>query len=189
MAISMTVGGISASWLLSSLSITDNINDRSTASFVLDSNAAIVPGMEVIISDGATRIFGGTVDSFSKRNIKGTSIKRYQITCVDFNQIGDRRRVAASYEDKTVSYIVNDIITNVLAAEGIIAGSIQTGQIMKQVVFNYNTVTECLNYLKDAAGLNWNIDYDKKLHVFNREDNTDTGFSDALGNFMGATRS
>lgn len=186
MAVTMTINGNSESWLTSTLKIDDNINARSTASFTVDTDNAIEVGQEVIILDDATRIFAGTIDSFTRTTPKGTTIKRYNITCVDYNQLGDRRIVAESYEDQTVSYIVNDLITKYLSAEGVSAGTIQTGPTMAQVVFNYITVTDCLNYIKDATGLNWNIDYNKQLHIFYREDNTDTGFSDADNNFMDA---
>lgn len=184
MAVTMTVNAIAEDWLTGSLRINDNINARSSASFTLDTDNTITVGMEVIILDDATRVFAGEIDRFTRTSPKGTTLKRYNISCLDFNKIADRRRVAATYEDKTVSYIVNDIITNVLADENVTAGTIATGPTMEKVVFNRISAADALNYIKDATGLNWNINYDKELNIFYREDNTDTGFTDTLNNFL-----
>lgn len=185
MAYSMTIAGNAEYPQSGSLNVIDNINDRSTASFSIISTNTITVGQQVIILSGATRVFGGTIDSFKVTNVpKGSSIKKYDLTCVDFNQIADRRRVAQVYENRSVTYIVNDIITNYLSAEGITAGTIQTGPTLTKVVFNRKTITECFDYIKSVTGLNWNIDYNKHVNIFYREDYTDTGFSTALGNII-----
>jgi hypothetical protein len=137
MAITLTIAGNTENYLSSTLNIPDNINDRSTATFSIISTNTLVVGQEVIIMNGATKIFGGTIQSFTKFTIaKGSSTVQYNVNCVDFNQILDRIRVAEVYENKTVTYIVNDIITNYLSAEGISAGTIQTGPTLTKVVFN-----------------------------------------------------
>jgi len=193
--------------LVGSLKINDNINARSTCTFKVDADNSIAIGQEVTITNdvgtGAVasddtyfmqvqfpavnntypRVFGGTIERFKKRRIGTTSIVRYNISCIDFNKTADRRRVYESYVNKTAGYIVNDIITRFLAGEGITAGSIETGPVMKKVVFNYKKASECFDYIKDATGLNWNIDYNKQLNTFYREDDVGEGFSTTEGNF------
>jgi len=172
MAYTITIGGTTASVLNSSLQITDNINDRSSCTFIYDTTASVTVGSEVIITDGINRIFGGTIDSYRKTPIfKGSNLIRHDITCIDFNQAGDRIRVAKAYENKTSFEITNDIISTYLTAEGVTTGTLQTGANISKATFNRKTVTECLNYIKDATGVNWNIDYFKKLQTFYKEDN------------------
>lgn len=182
----LTINSIEYGWLIGSFFAIGNINDRSTCFFTVDSTVAMTVGMEVIIGDGAVRIFGGTIDSLRLTSPKGTTLKRYDLTCIDYNQLADKRRIAASYQNQTAAYIVNDIITNYLADEGITAGTIETGPIITEAVFDYKPATECLNFIKTTTGLNWNIDYNKALQIFYREDYQDIGFTDALDNFLDA---
>jgi len=186
MALNMTINSISEEAVASSLSINDNINARSTANLKIDTDNTITVGQEVLIYDGVTLIFGGTIDSYGKTYLRGSggtsSRRRYSLSCVDFNQVTDRRTAAKTYENKTVSYIVNDIVTNFLTDESITVGTISKGTtVISQAVFNYVTVAQAFNFIRDAAGgdLNWNIDYLKELTFFQRADNTGIAFSDA----------
>lgn len=181
MAITITIDGNSVSILSGTLSIIDNINDRSTASFLLQTSSTTLNiGEEVIITDGATRIFGGTIENLNYFIYKGTNVREYTVECVDFNQVTDRLRIAQTYANQTVTEIVTDIINKYLATEGISLGNIpSTTPTIVQANFNYIQISDALNYLKDATQINWNIDYNKGLNIFYRTDNIATGFVDA----------
>ena len=186
MALSMTINGNTEKAVAFSLNINDNVNARSVSKFIVDTDNSITVGQEVLIYDGVTLIFGGTIDTYSLEYLRGSggsgSRKRYNISAVDFNQITDRRRVAATYENKTVSYIVNDLVTNYLNGENITVGTISKGTLtISQAVFNYITVAQAFDFIRDAAGgdLNWNIDYTKELSFFQRADNTGDSFDDS----------
>lgn len=181
MAIAITIDGNSVDILSGSLNINDNINDRSTASFSIKTSTDTYSiGEEVIILDGATRIFGGTIENLNYFIYKGTNVKEYFVECIDFNQVTDRLRIAKTYANETVTDIVTDIITNYLSAEGISLGSVPTSTpTIIQANFNYIQISDALNYLKDATQINWNIDYNKNLNLFYRIDNVATGFTDA----------
>lgn len=179
--INMTIGGVTSTPLDGSLSIVDNINDRSTASFAMRTVGSYVIGQEVIITDSITtdRIFAGTIESFNYRVVRGTNTREYAINCIDFNHIADRLRIAQTYEAQTVTEIVQDIITKYLASDGISLGSVPatTPQIV-EANFNYIHISDALRYLQDATQINWNIDYNKNLNLFYRADNVATGFVD-----------
>lgn len=181
MAITVTIDGNSVNILSGSLNINDNINDRSTASFLIQTDSDTYNiGEEVIILDGATRIFGGTIENLNYFIYKGTTTKEYTVECIDFNQITDRLRIAKTYSNESVTDIVTDIITNYLSAEGISLGNVPaTSPTIIQANFNYIQISDALNYLKDATQVNWNIDYNKNLNLFYRTDNTTAGFVDA----------
>lgn len=180
MAITITIDGNSVSILSGTLSIVDNINDRSTALFLLQtSSTTLNVGEEVIITDGATRIFGGTIENLNYFIYKGTNVKEYTVECIDFNQATDRLRIAQTYANQTVTQIVTDIINKYLVAEGISLGDVpSTTPTIVQANFNYIQISDALNYLKDATQINWNIDYNKNLNLFYRTDNIATGFVD-----------
>lgn len=172
MAFVVTIGGTTRNILSSTLNITDNINDRSSCTFIFDTTATVECGQEVIITDDGTRIFGGTIDSFRKSSIyNGSILNRHDITCIDFNQTTDRLRVAKSYANKTAFEIANDIANSYLTAESITTGTLQVGTNISKATFNRKSVAECLNYIKDSTGINWNINYNKQLNTFYREDN------------------
>lgn len=176
----MTIDGNSTTPLSGTININDNINDRSTASFVIQTTSSTYTvGEEVIILDGATRIFGGTIEETNYFIYKGTNLKEYTIQCIDFNQVTDRLRIAETYENQTVTQIVTDIITNYLADEGISLGTVPSSTpTIVQANFNYIQISDALKYLQDATQINWNIDYNKNLNLFYRADNLTTGFTD-----------
>lgn len=185
--LSMTINAIEEKALANSLNISDNINARSGASFTVDTDEILVVGQEVIILDDTTRIFGGTIEDWDKEYLRGpadgSKRRRYNVNCLDFNQIADRGvRVAATYTDKTIDFIVNDIVARFMTGENITVGTIAKGTtVITQAVFNYVTKAEAFNHIRDAAGgdLNWNIDYFKELTFFQRADYSGAAFTDA----------
>lgn len=185
MAITVTIGGVSKDILNASLQINDNINDRSTCRFSIITTDTYSIGQEVIVTDTGTRTFGGTIDNFRIRLLRSTTQKEYDIECIDFNQYADRKRAIQTYESQTAQYIFNDLVTQYLASEGVSMGTYPTTTpTLSKANFNYISVAEAFQYIQQATGLNWNIDYNKNLNIFYREDNVDTGFTDALGNVL-----
>jgi len=187
MSIIVSLNGSNISIDEGSLSIDDNINDRSTFSFSYTTTSTVSIGQEVIVYDGATKIFGGTIQDFSSSRLRGTSYRRININCIDYNQLADRRRIAKTYANKTVEYIVDDIISVYLGSEGITKGTVPADvPTIIQANFNYIQISQALQYIQDATGINWNIDYDKKLNLFYREDNFDSGYDSTI-NILDAT--
>ena len=184
--LNMTINSIAEAAVAFTLNINDNINARSMANLIVDTDNSITVGQEIIINDDSTKIFAGTIDSYTKTFLRGSggtqSRRRYTLRCVDFNQIACRRKVAVTYENQTISFILNDIVTNFLNGENITVGTLTKGStIITQAVFNYISATDCFDYLRDAAGgdLSWNIDFDKELTFFQRSDNSGIAFDDS----------
>ena len=109
------------------------------------------------------KIFAGTIDTV-EANEPFPGVLYNHITAVDFNQLADKRVINQSYTSATTSDIVYNIISAVLTEEGVTAGTIETGPILTEVHFNYISCSEALNYLKTATGMNWNIDFEKRLN-------------------------
>jgi hypothetical protein len=175
----ITINGLSESILIRTLTITDTINARSMASFEVRTDNLITVGQEVDLD-----IFKGTIESYSMRYLQGGALdtrKVYSITAIDFNAILDRRRIAETYVNKTVGFIVNDIVTSFLVGEGITVGTIaESTTVIKQAVFNYVTVADAFNFIRDLVGLNYNVDFNKELTFFKNEDNQGEQITDAL---------
>jgi hypothetical protein len=176
MALTYTIGGADKTAYVAAqtLNVTGVLNARDVCRFTTrDTTGAYKPsvGQEVIIADGATRYFAGTIDSTTERVQAGTSILICECQCVDYNQFCDRHLVAQIYENQTLKEIVEDIVARDLAGEGVTTVNVQTGLTITKAVFNYETVTDAFNELAELTGYSWSIDYSKDLHFFARETN------------------
>lgn len=162
--------GVSPGW-----SVADKINARSTLGIqVIDLFS--LPGIdegdsiEILNSDGTTKIFSGIVSTIEKYE-DTPGVIYYNVNASDNSAIADKRLIAQVFENHLAGDIVKDIISQVLSYEGILPGNISDGQIVKKAVFNYIKCSQALDYLKSVTGLNWNIDKDKKLQFFDRNTN------------------
>ncbi len=174
MSIILTIGGVDKTSLLlaGGLRISDELNSRNTCEFtLLDPAGAYRPavGQEVILTDGVSRLFAGTVDEIEEAIPPGTTALEVQAVCVDYNQLADRHLVARVYENQTLGAIVRDIVTQDLVGEGITTSHVQDGPVITKATFNYQSVAEAFNDLAGLTGYAWNIDYNKDLHFFARE--------------------
>lgn len=212
MAITLTIGG--EDWtgylLTNSLSISDQLNSRNTSSFdlisvegagpiVTDAGDTLITsdgdtlyygirpevGQEVIfLRDGVTRVFAGTIDDLTEEKMPGSDALRYTVACVDNNALADRRLVYDAYENQTLAAIVEDIVTEFLAGEGITTTYVQTGPVIERAVFNYVTAAQAFDDLAELTGFSWYIDYDKNLRFFSRETHAAPfALTDSSGNF------
>lgn len=153
--------------------ISDKINSRSTVNMtVVDllSLSTIDEGDSINIYNGTDKIFSGIVLTITKTEPYPNNIV-YQVAGVDNSALADKRVIATSYVNTLAGTIVQDLITQKLSEEGITAGTIASGVVIKKAVFNYIKVSQALDYLKDLTGLVWNIDKDKKLNFYDRATN------------------
>jgi hypothetical protein len=163
------VAGLEVQIFYTSLQISETANGRNTAAFLLQSISGgdiyydPQVGQSVRIRWDSTVIFAGTVDSIDVDNPSGTELVEWNVQCVDYNQLADRRIVASAYDNATFQEIVTDLLTNFLALEGVQAGTIPTGPTLTRVVFAYQSVADCFNDLANLTGYTWNIDYFKLL--------------------------
>lgn len=174
----LLIQGIDRSnWLQpSSLAITEQLNSRSTLRCVLRTDslalATLEVGSELVVMDGANKMFAGTVSYITVNPVMGTQLNNWSIEAVDYGELTDRHLVFEVYQNKTVGYIVRDIVDRFMEGEGIdTSGVLTDGPVMQHVLFNYNTVNTAFNELSEKTGLQWFIDYDKVLHFYAREDN------------------
>ena len=163
-----------------SLNLEDRIEERSVASFTtidIAGTASYYRGQPVAIYSGAidtpsgTPVFSGFIDTPEKQRLAPYGGLNHGITCADNHYLADKRIVAKVWENKTAEYIVTDLITSYLAAEGITVGEIQTGLTFKRVVANYVSASDVIQALADACGDQWYINSLKALYFIARETN------------------
>jgi len=159
-----------------SVSIENRIEERSVASFtVIDeaASAAYVRGQYVkIVRPGIPpffkMLFSGFIDTPGRARISPGFGLLHDITCMDNHYLADKRLVVKSYATQTLAFIVNDIFTDYLSAEGITIGAIQTGPTIDTAIFNYVRVSEAFDALKDLSAFTWFIDEFKQLFFIDR---------------------
>jgi len=158
-----------------SLVIDKRVEERSTASFVVidePSTESFVRGALVEIFDATPDlIFAGFVDTPEQDEIGADQGLFHSISCIDNHYLADKRLVVKSYTDKTLKYIVEDIVTTYLADEGITIGEVQTGPVIESAIFNYISASEAFDGLKEYSGFTWYIDELKKLYFIDRTTN------------------
>jgi hypothetical protein len=148
--------------------VSDKINQRSNMKCtIVDmlSLTAAETGNVISISADGTTIFVGTFDKLE--DYEGDpGYLYYNVSAVDYNQLADKKLIAASYSTTLAGDIVSAIITAALSDEGITAGTIEDGPTISKAVFNYIKASDALDYLKNVTGLNWNINFNKQLNFF-----------------------
>lgn len=141
---------------------------------------------EVKRYEGATKKFGGKVHRVNKK-ISGNGEVRYKVSVMDYSYDLDRQMVVEGYQDKTVNYIINDILTNF--TDGTFTDTnVDCDITITKITFDRISVIEALQKLADLTGYSFYIDYDKDVHFF--EKNTETApfnITDADGNHIPQT--
>jgi len=154
-----------------STNVEKRIEERSTASFIVVDelgNAEYLRGEPVEIYDGATLIFSGFVSTPTVGAMSPTGGLLHRIQCMDNHYLADKRLAVKSYSDKTAGFIVADLITDYLTAEGIGTGAVQAGATLSEAIFNYVKVSDCLDALAEASGFTWFIDEALDLYFIDR---------------------
>ena len=93
-------------------------------------------GDEVAIYDDEYLIFAGFIKNITiYEDVPGQLF--YNLSASDYTSLADKRIIAKVYTNELAGDIVNDIITILLASEGVIAGNINSGVMIKKAVFDY----------------------------------------------------
>ena len=157
-----------------SLRVSDAINERSTARFLVQS----IPGgthyqkgepVAVYNADG-DRVFAGLIEIIREVRIAPDGALGHEITAVDWHYLADKRLIAEAYEDTTPGDIVADIVDNYLEDEGVtIDDSVDNGSEITEAVFNYIPIDRALDVLAEKTNMWWYIDFDRVLHFVERD--------------------
>src|SRR4030042_647137 len=160
-------------------SIEERITCRSSMSCTLiDSNSSTIEnGKEIQLyeSDGITFLWGGIIIDVDDYEDDDNSVDIfYDLKIEDYTVLTTRALARISYENKTIDYIVKNLIDRYLGNTinpdydfGITEGIIQTGLATIDLqIFNYLNIYECLDILSGYGNYIWNIDKNKKLNFY-----------------------
>lgn len=133
-----------------------------------------LPVSVTILRNGVSELlFAGTFDTVKEKRVDGlqSTYIDYAISCADQHYILDKRKVAKAYIGQTISFIVNDILTEYLADEGVTLGYLAPTAadiVIAEAVFNYVPVSDVFKRIADKIGAVWYLDFDKKLYIKER---------------------
>ena len=144
-------------------------------------------GNEIIIMDGATRVFAGVIIRRSDRS-PSLGIIEYDIECQDYTRLLDQHLVAETYENMTIAEIIDDLVANWLPA-GFTSVQVDAPVSVDYIQFKYEPVSDCLRQLAEIVGYDWFVDYYKDIYFkspiaedapFDVEDDTGTYVNESL---------
>lgn len=174
--------------VLDGISIDESVKNRATCNFsvITSSINEYEIGNYVLIIDDTTpvdfyNLFVGFITDINiKPLVIGGQLKA-DISCIDLSIICDNIIVCETYENKTLKYIVADLVYKYLylyQKEAINWYACPDGgEPIVKAVFNYITLTDVFNYLADETVCNWRIvpfwtNYDGLLEFSYRDNNT-----------------
>jgi len=178
MATYIRIAGVDIQRLKGSVSVSNTLGGRSTASFVVVDEtgvAAYARGQAVeIFTDFPIPpfihpLFSGFIDYPERQRISPVGNALYwTIQCMDNTYLADKRIAAESYTGQTAGFIVDDLFDKYLAPEGVTIGSIETGPTIAELVVNYSQVSRAFDALAARSDKVWYIDLGKQLWFVDR---------------------
>lgn len=127
-------------------------------------------GDEIEILDGTTKVFAGTVISVKTEPISPASGVEINVRCVDHTYTMDKILASKTYEDQTIEYIIDDLLTSY--APGFTSVNVNSTFLIEKIVFNQIPISTCLKRLADLLSYDWYIDEDKDVHFFSKYTNS-----------------
>jgi hypothetical protein len=157
---------------LQSASVELSLKQRGFANVVLVDvgNAYTVSeGQQIEIGDGVGAIFGGTIDEATAQWIHPSTTRFWSLRCVSYEQITSRRFVGQRvYARQAAGDIIRDLVTECLTSEGINVDDVLDGPDVGPLQFDYETVEEAFDIIAGAAGMYWDIIFNRHLRFFTR---------------------
>lgn len=155
------------------LRVVDQLDGRDTvqcALLMLPNEFALSVGQSLEVEFDGTVQFGGTIDRVAAETLTNTGARvRWQLDAVDYAQLADRFLHAELYESQTLKAIVQDMVADTIAADGVtLDPAFPTGPTLEYFVANYETVAQLLTRLAEMTGYHWRITPQKRLQFLER---------------------
>lgn len=140
-------------------------------------------GDDVGIYDGATKIFGGTILTVQQTPLSGAAGTEVEVRCVDYSYLMDNLLAARVYENQTVEYIINDLISSY--APTFTTSNVASTFLIERIVFNQISISSCIKRLADILSYDWYVDENKDVSFFPKYTNSAPfAITDTNGNYI-----
>ncbi len=141
-------------------------------------------GDEIVVYDGAAKMFGGEVIDI-KESIEEGKVMTCKVICKDYTHRLDKNLVFDTHKNELVEDIIDDIIATY--CPGFTTSNVaSTGITLKYILFNYQQPSKCLQELAELIGYDWYVDYDKDIHFFSKAtgETAPFGLTDENGKYV-----
>lgn len=170
MALTVTIAGtdVTSQYVTDSFQKTERLQNRSnSASFSIRYKSGAtrpVEGSSVLVVDGARKLFAGFVSQLSPTETGVGNVIMYDVEATDYTYVLNNREAQVVYNNKTLKYIAEDLLTRYASDHAFDTTNIATGPTIDTVTFDHITLRACFEKLAKITGYVWYIDYDKNVY-------------------------
>lgn len=176
-SVHVTVDGVDATdkMRISGVTINDYLDGTPNTMSCRMEGIALEVGQEIKVAlgemDAAHILFAGHILELTQIYEDIEANVAYDLTCIDYTWLLDRRLVTATYTSTSATAIAQALITD--NTSGFTSTHVEAGlATIDEITFTLTPVSECLNQLARRGGWYWLIDPDKDLHFGTTIDRT-----------------
>lgn len=169
--ISLVVAGVdfTDSYVTGSPRIREVIQNKSGVMYIdlaiKQGQSVPLQGAEIVFRDILRKRFAGFITRITPAESGKGAFFTYRVEASDYSFIFGNKIVKRAYQNKTLGYIVNDIMTrDVGAVYGFNLTNVATGPTITSIAFDHVSVRKAFEKLSKLTGYVWNVDYDKNLY-------------------------
>lgn len=198
MALTFTIGGISYLTAVDfrSVRVQDSVEVKGDtmdfeAAIYENSFPEIRAGNEVIFADGATREFAGSILKVTSTQGEGNRLVLYKVECTDYTWLLDRRVLNKVYTSKAADLMMGEVLDDLQTnADSDGDGDAHYNDfqgdkslldtdapVIKQQLFERLLPSQAFDVIAEASGMQWFVDFNKKVNLFFLDANPVTALS------------
>lgn len=122
-------------------------------------------GKEIIFKDGSRFLFAGFVTKVNPVEIGEGELFIYTVECMGYVYILANKSAQRTYEDKTLKYIAEDLLSEYVdAGYGLTTGGILTGPTISTISFDHIDLRASFEKLAQETGYEFWISHDKVVN-------------------------
>lgn len=122
-------------------------------------------GAEIVFKDGSRFLFGGYITRVASREIGEGQLFIYDVEASDYSWILNNKVARRSYQNKTLEFIVEDLLDTYLdASYGFTDTHVATGPTVDSITFDHVSLRKCFEKLQKLTGYVWYVDYEKNVY-------------------------
>ena len=169
--LTLTIGGVNflPAYMSGSAEITSqlkNQGDSMRLRLAIKTGGTLpTTGQEVIFKDSTRFLFGGFLTRLTPTEYGIGQLIEYDVEVSDYTYLLTNKLAQSSYTNQTLGYIVNDLLSNYMAAGyNVTHVNTATGPTITSVSFNHISLRQCFEKLAKFTNYIWWIDYQKDIH-------------------------
>lgn len=121
-------------------------------------------GAEVIFKDDTRFLFGGFISKVSPQEVGKGQLYTFSVEVSDYSYILNAKIARRGYVDKTMKYIIEDLMSEYVdATYGFTTTGVETGPMIDTISFDHISLRSCFEKITKLTGYVWWIDYESNI--------------------------